>query len=303
MDDATSKSQWMTGRTFGTRIVVLSYVLALAAALATLEAMADSDPVMATLWADVVATIVVFAFSFAFRNSSFYDAYWSVGPMVIAVYWALMPAAAVGAESPWLRQLLVVGCVWLWGARLTFNWWRGWTGLAHEDWRYVDLQEKCGSLYWPVSFSGIHMFPTLIVFAGCMPLLPALNTGSAPIGWLDFVALAVTVGAVWIEARADVELRRFRTSDPPAGAVLNTGLWRLSRHPNYFGEMAFWWGLGLFGLAAAPGTWWVFAGALAITLMFQVVSLPMIETRMLSRRPSYAEVIQSTRKVLPLPRN
>ena len=82
---------------------------------------------------------------------------------------------------------------------------------------------------------------------------------------------------------------RFRSAGPAPGEFLKTGVWSWSRHPNYLGEMGFWWGLWLFGVAAAPAFWWTVVGPLGITLMFVFVSLPMIETRMKERRPAYAE--------------
>jgi len=281
--------------------IVAAYVAALAVAVATAVSVPAQSPLWIALWADLAATVAVFAFSRAFRNSSFYDAYWSVAPIAIALYW--IAAADADADAPAARQGLVALVVVAWGVRLTWNWARGWGGLDHEDWRYVDLQRTTGRLYWLVSFGGIHVAPTLWVFLGCLPLYPALVTGTAPPGVLDLLALLVAGGAVWIEFQADQELHRFRT-DPARTPtdVLDTGLWSLSRHPNYFGEMGFWWGLWLFGLAADPAWWWSGVGALAITLMFRFVSLPMIETRMLERRGAAFRAYQArTPLVVPWP--
>jgi steroid 5-alpha reductase family enzyme len=143
------------------------------------------------------------------------------------------------------------------------------------------------------------MLPTLIVFLGCLPLYPALAVGREPVGGLDIAAFVVTLGAIWLEARADKQLKRFRDSSPPREEFLRGGLWAWSRHPNYLGEMGFWWGLGLFGLAANPDWWWTLAGPLAITLLFRFVSLPMIETRMRERRPAWAAWAERTSLVLP----
>ena len=87
-----------------------------------------------------------------------------------------------------------------------------------------------------------------------------------------------------------------------AQQFLQTGLWRGSRHPNYLGEMGFWWGLWLFAMAANPAYWWTGIGALCITLMFRFVSLPLIETRMNARRPGYAAFAERSSLVLPWPR-
>jgi steroid 5-alpha reductase family enzyme len=247
-------------------------------------------------WADVAATVAVFAASLAFRNSSFYDPYWSVAPLAIALYWAQRPEFP--GVNP-IRAAVVIALVALWGARLTWNWLRGWQGLHHEDWRYLSIKEKSGAFYWLVSFAGIHMMPTLWVFLGLLPVYVATAAGREPFGYLDLVASAVTLGAIALEARADRQLKRFRDASPGAQEFLREGLWRWSRHPNYFGEMGFWWGLWLFALAANPSWWWTVVGPLSITAMFRFVSLPMIETRMLERRPGWAEWARQSSLVVP----
>lgn len=294
---ALDTARMLAGRAGGTRMVVLAYAVALAVAVLTGLWLEDRHPVAVAASADVAATLVVFAFSYAFRNSSFYDPYWSVVPPVIAVYWAVGPGSVVGEPA---RQLLVFALVAAWGARLTWNWWRGWTGLHHEDWRYRDLQEKTGRAYWLVSLLGIHLFPTVQVFLGCLALYPAAVSGR-PLGALDALAAVVTGGAIALEALADRQLHRFRRSRPAPDAVLESGVWAWSRHPNYLGEIGFWWGLWLFALAADPAWWWTAVGPLAITVMFWLVSLPMIETRMLERRPGYADVQRRVPILLPRP--
>ena len=277
--------------------IAVAYATALAVALATGAWLDLASPLWTAFWADLAATLVVFGFSLAFRNSSFYDAYWSVAPIAIAAYWL----GVASPEVPPLRQGVVAALVLAWGVRLTANWARGWQGLHHEDWRYVDLQRKTGRAYWLVSFSGLHVIPTLWVFGGCLALYPALAVGTRAAGALDFLAVLVTGTAIWLEYEADNELRRFRTAPGRRSEdVLDTGLWALSRHPNYLGEMGFWWGLWLFGLAADPGWWWTVVGPLSITLMFRFASLPMIETRMLERRPErFAAYQQRTPMVIP----
>jgi steroid 5-alpha reductase family enzyme len=267
-------------------LVVLAYVVAGAAALAVYRRLAGAHPLEAAAAADFAATVVVFAFSYFFDNSSFYDPYWSVAPPLIGLYWAGLP---LGAGASVARQAMVLALVTAWAVRLTYNWLRGWTGLHHEDWRYVDMRAQSGRAYWVVSFLGIHLVPTIIVFLGCLSLYPALSTGTHAVGWLDLLAFVVTAAAILIETTADQQLRRFRATAPAPGSTLASGLWAYSRHPNYFGEALFWWGLFFFGVAADPATWWwTIAGPLAVTLMFLFISIPMIDRRMLARRPDYA---------------
>jgi len=277
-----------------TLLVVLAYAAALALALIAGRAMSDSHPLAVALVADSAATIAIFAFSMAFDNSSFYDAYWSVVPLPIAWYWSL---GATDANPT--RQALVLFALASWGARLTWNWYRQWHGLEHEDWRYVDIRTKTGKA-WPLaSLAGVHFFPTLIVFAGLLPVYSAM-VSTAPLGLLDLVAFGIAVGATVIEALSDQQLRSYLDKRRSHEEILATGLWKYSRHPNYFGENSFWWGLALFGLAADPH-WWSVAGAVAMTAMFWFVSIPLLDERSAARRPGYREHMKRVSALVPMP--
>jgi steroid 5-alpha reductase family enzyme len=251
--------------------------------------------VLTAALADLAATAVVFAFSLGLDNSSVYDPYWSVAPFPVGLYWMVRFSAGM---TP--RQAVLLALVLFWAVRLTINWLRRWRGLADEDWRYADFR-RLGPAYWPVSFLGFHMFPTILVFLGCLSLVPALSGGSRAVGVLDLLALAVTVAAIGIESTADKQLRRFLASSRTPGQILDTGLWVLSRHPNYFGEVLFWWGLYLFGLAANPAWWWTIIGPIAITGLFLGVSVPMMDRRMLARHPGYAAHMGIRSALVPLP--
>lgn len=276
-------------RTWSFVIVVLAYAVALCVAIGAM-AVVEGDLWLRLLVADLAATAVVFASSVACNNSSMYDAYWSVAPMVIVV--GLGPSTA--------RGYVVTALVLAWGARLTWNWARGWRGLAHEDWRYVEIRAKTGRAYWPVSLVGIHVMPTMWVYLGSLSLIPALGS-PAPLGALDVVGLVVTAGAIALETMADEQLRRFRRDDAQAGAILASGVWRWSRHPNYLGEILFWWGLFAFSLAADPGGWWRIIGALGISILFVAISIPLLDRRSVARRPGYREHIARVPGLVPRP--
>jgi steroid 5-alpha reductase family enzyme len=297
--EANTVAAWRHNKPLGLFIVLISYVLCTAAGIWAVRASGVTELFWQFAVADAVATAVIFAFSMVFRNSSFYDPYWSVKPMVVVVW--LSAFAPEGALADPLRVRLVTTLMLLYGARLTWNWMRGWSGLDHEDWRYVDLANKTGA-FWPlVSFSGVHFFPTVLVYLGCLPLFDALLHGAdVPFGLLDLLAGLVLLGGITLEALADHQLRRFRLSKPPREKILETGLWRYSRHPNYFGEMLVWWGAALFGMTVAV-EWYTFAGALAISLLFVFISTPMIDKRMLARRPGYAERMKRVSGILPWP--
>jgi steroid 5-alpha reductase family enzyme len=274
-------------------------VLALLAAVLSGRLLRGGHLLSVTFVADLVATLVVFLFSMIFDNSSVYDPYWSVAPPLIALYW--LAAGGAAGRLP-TRTLLAFALVLLWASRLTFNWARRWSGMEEEDWRYRAFRERYKSLYWPVSFFGIHLFPTLIVFLGCLSLYPVmiLSSGSPrPFGVLDVIAAVVTVCAIVLETTADRQLHAFRQSSPGPGQVMNTGLWARCRHPNYLGEVTFWWGLYLFCLAADPTFWWFVAGPAAITALFFGISVPMMDRHMLGRKGEYEEYMQRVPALLP----
>ena len=276
--------------------VCVAYAAALLAALATGSALHGRSPILVAALADVAATAVVFVFSVRHDNSSIYDPYWSLAPIPIAAYWA-----SSAPTGPGIRAIVVLILVAVWGIRLTANWVARWRGLGDEDFRYAEIRARTGRLYWPASLLSIHFLPTAWVFLGLLAVWPALASEGGPPGLLDAVALAVTAGGIAIEAISDQQLRRFLRSRRDPSAILETGLWRLSRHPNYFGEIIFWWGLWLFGLAADPAWAWTVIGPVSITLLFALVSIPWMDRRMLSRHPAWA-VRMSTSALVPWPR-
>ena len=275
--------------------ITLAYIVTLSIAWGALEVL-DQSPLWNMFWADIAATVAIFVFSRLYKNSSFYDAYWSVIPPLIALYWA-MTATAQGVDMT--RAWLVVILVWLWGIRLTANWATFWPGLEHEDWRYEPIKTNAGKWNALADFSAIHLFPTVIVFAACIPIYAAVAMDAQPLNWLDYLAATATLLAIFIELVSDIQLHRFLTHRKP-GEIMKTGLWAFSRHPNYFGEWLFWAGLALFGLAAVPSAWWwVLPGAIAMLAMFLLASIPMIDKRSLARRPEYATHMQQVSGFMP----
>lgn len=274
-------------------VVSTGYVLAVIVAAATVLLL-ERHPLLEVLIADLLATGVIFLWSVATRNSSCYDPYWSVAPPVIGLWFV-----AIG-EGDGVRQLLVMGVVLFWSLRLTGNWVYGWQGLSDEDWRYRNLAAAAGKLWWPLSLVGIHLFPTLVVYLGCLPLYPALAVGAYPLGALDAIALLLAGGSIVLELQADRELHRFRSSRKDRRRVLTSGVWAWCRHPNYLGEIGFWLGLFLFGVAAHggiyPGTW---SGPLAMLGLFILVSIPMIERKLAADKPDYAAYRRRTRMLVP----
>jgi len=280
-------------------LVLSAYLFAVGTAAITLALPIVSDwhPLMQILLADVVATIAVFAFSVFTGNSSVYDPYWSVAPVFIAGWFIY-----IAQDANTARQVIVTLVVLLWAVRLTGNWLFGWRGLGHEDWRYVNLRQQAGALWWPLSLAGIHLFPTLIVFIGCISLYPVLVTGNQPLGWIDAGAALVGLLSVLLEYVADARLHRFRAERATSSELLTDGVWRWCRHPNYLGEIGFWMSLFLFAAAAGGGYLMLAAaGPAAMIALFTGVSIPMIEKKLLQDKPGYADYQARSFALLPIP--
>ena len=282
-------------------VVIACYLVAGAAALLTAVLLRHHHPITVAFVADLVATVVIFGLSVVLANASLYDPYWSVAPPIIAIAWAFSAPDGLG-DSARARQIVVIALVVAWAIRLTGNWGIGWHGFTQEDWRYVMLRENThGRLpWWLVNFVGIQLVPTLVVFAGMLPLWPALGAPTHSFNVLDVAAVVVTVAAVVVETLADNQMRAFTRNPANRGRTIDVGLWSRSRHPNYLGEIGMWCGMFLFGLAADPTWWWTVVGPVVMVLLFETASIPMMEDRSLQRRPEYADYQRRVPRLLPV---
>lgn len=243
------------------------------------------------LIADVLATVTCFIFSLIFKNASVYDPYWSVQPAVI-----LTPFLLTSSLTP--LRILLFAVITIWAVRLTANWAYTFRSLTHQDWRYTMLKEKTGVFYPIINFIGIHMVPTLIVYACTLPAVyvfvydASINAGS-------IVFAAVSLLSIILQGYSDVLMHKHRKVK--VGGFIHTGPWKYSRHPNYLGEIGMWWGVGLSVICAMPNMWYLALGALLNTALFLAVSIPMADGRQ-SRKEGFSEYKRKTRALLPIPK-
>jgi steroid 5-alpha reductase family enzyme len=274
-------------------IILIIYILAIGTGYVLLEILPFSSMIN-MLMADIGATILVFIFSVLLKNSSVYDPYWSVIPPFIAVYLTF-----IHPEGNTLRQYVILGLILIWAIRLTANWARGWSGLDHEDWRYQKIASDTGRFYWPVSFIGIHLMPTLFVFAGCLPLWFTLES-QVSFNLLDLLATLITLLAILVEWIADEQLKNFKKGSS-GKAFMDGGLWSMMRHPNYLGEILFWTGLFLFVVSSnSLAGWWTGAGFVSMIILFNFISIPLMEKRNLENRSGYDKYMQEVNALLPI---
>ena len=240
----------------------------------------------------IFLALFVFMFSFRFGNASMYDPFWSVIPTFILGYW-WVTSMAIPNYLVWVVTTMIV---FTWSIRLTFNWARSWQGMHQQDWRYLKLQDSSGKWYMMVNFVGIHMFPTLLVWVACIPIAYIFTSNEA-FTWLNYVGVGVAIIGILLESIADKQLARFRTTAKP-DEVLSVGVWSKIRHPNYLGEILFWWGLYVMSINTFT-PWYISAGAVGITLLFVFVSIPMMDKHLLQTRPVYAGYMLKVGALMP----
>ena len=276
-------------------IVVMAYLLAILGGWISMHFYAAQELWIKIAIGDFVATVIIFICSMIVKNSSMYDPYWSVLPIIILGYILIVDALPFQHVRVILLSIIVV----YWGLRLTANWLKTWPGLMHEDWRYAKLASDTGVFYWPVSFLGIHLFPTVLVFLGCLPFIPIVAS-DASLGWTDFLGFFISIAAIEIERRADNQLRTFKSdTNPSRGTVCDIGLWKYSRHPNYFGEIMFWFGIFIMGYGLNISENLIYGiGFLSMVILFIFVSIPMMEKRQILKE-GYATYRQQVSMLVP----
>ena len=161
------------------------------------------------------------------------------------------------------------------------------------------LKEKTGVFYPVINFLGIHMVPTLVVYACTLPAVYVVMNPLHAWNYLSIPFLCISILAVIIQGVSDIQMHQYRKHRTTP--FIRTGLWKHSRHPNYLGELLMWWGVGLATVSAYPNAWYLLLGATLNTLLFFCVSIPMADGRQ-SAKPGFSTYKAKTRMLLPIPK-
>ncbi|MEE9372112.1 MAG: DUF1295 domain-containing protein [Saprospiraceae bacterium] len=278
-------------------LVLMAYVLAYMAAELTFLQFGHLGDIYGILVANIAATFVIYFLGLFVQNASLYDPYWSVVPVGLAVYWWSIS----DYDMTDMRKILLMIVLLYWSVRLTFNWVRGWAGFIQEDWRYEMLRDANGKWYPFVNLGGIHLIPTLLVFLGMIPTYFVLYQSNNPLNEIDYLAFLIGIIAVTIELIADEQMKEFNSNPTNHGKIMKSGLWKYSRHPNYFGEILFWVSMFLFAYAAGHQYLWTIVGVGSMLILFLFGSIPMMDKRSKIRRPGFKEYVRKTSKLIFLP--
>lgn len=243
---------------------------------------------------DVIATFSIYLFSLVIKNSSLYDAYWSLTPWVMLTYLIVLNYNNLN-----IYHYMVYGVFSFWSFRLTLNWIITFENRNWIDWRYQDLKAKSNKYTWQfINFCGIMLMPTLLVFVAFIPLIYAININ---LDAFSLIGSFIILIGTFLELFSDYYMHKFLRSKYH-NEVINTGLWKYSRHPNYLGEILIRIGVYLALLLSAYEYWYLFVGSLLIILLFNFISIPLAEKRQLSKRSNYKEYQLETSRLLILPK-
>ncbi len=279
-------------------IVLFAYSLAFIAAIIvffTLKSFfPDLDVLLITFISDVLATLIIWGLGIVYKNASLYDPYWSVAPVVIILCWL----AALKKFHIAPADLLFLIAISIWAIRLTLNWALRWEGLAHQDWRYTMLKRNSPRLWFFTNLFGINLIPTFVVFAALIPVYFGTISKDS-VNFLTVFGFIICIAAVILQFVSDRQMDLFRRNNLSSTQHIDSGLWRCSRHPNYFAEITFWWGLWLMQLSLAFQMWFTVAGPIIVTLLFLFISIPMMEKHITASRPEYFEYKKRVSMLVP----
>lgn len=240
----------------------------------------------------VALAVGMWLLSVKLRDVSIVDSAWSI----FFLLFALVFAWRLGDRSP--ATLAMLALVAAWALRLSI--YITWRNHGHgEDRRYQAIRARNQPNFEFKSLYLVFLLQAVLAFVIAMPLLPALN-GANDANLVTWLGMAVAAFGLLFETVGDAQMAQFKADPASAGQVMDRGLWRYTRHPNYFGESVFWWGVWI-ASASLGGAWTVFSPLLMTFLLLRVSGVPLLEADLKQRRPAYAEYLRTTSSFVPWP--
>lgn len=243
----------------------------------------------------VVLMVVTWLISVVIKDASIVDIIWGFGFVLVA--WASFVTGDGYDARKWLITLLASA----WGLRLSIYLFIRNHGKG-EDYRYRAMRKRWGPRFPVISLVTVYGLQGLLMFVISMPLQVAQLSGMPDhLTVLDYAGAAIWLVGFAFESIGDLQLARFKADPANAGKVMNRGLWRYTRHPNYFGDAVLWWGLFVIALARWENALVVFSPIAMTILLTRVSGVPLLEASLKRRREGYAEYVASTSSFIPLP--
>jgi len=232
--------------------------------------------------------------SLVVKNASIVDVAWGLG--FVAVAW--MVAARVDGNAD--RQFLIVAMTTLWGVRLAVFLFLRNRG-AGEDYRYRAMRKRWGSRFPLASLGTVFLLQGVLMWIVSLPVQLGQVEQSPDVGVVAWIGVVLWAVGLFFEAVGDLQLAEFKRDPANEGLVMDRGLWRYTRHPNYFGDACVWWGIALVAAETTVGRWGLIGAVVMTVLLRKVSGVPLLEKSLVKRRQGYDEYIAKTSPFIPRP--
>jgi len=236
---------------------------------------------------------ILWLISVFIKNVSIVDIFWGMGFLFINIYYFL------ASDEFYTRKIILLVLVTLWALRLSI--YLAWRNIGKgEDYRYQEFRKKYGEeRYWWVSFFQVFLLQGILIVLVSLPLLATnFETQNDYLNLFDYLAILFWVIGFIFESAGDYQLSKFKMNPNNKGKVLNTGLWKYTRHPNYFGDTMVWWAYAIFSIVSQ--NYWSFIGSIIMTLLIVKVSgVALLEKSLKDKKLEYLEYIRKTNSFFP----
>lgn len=261
-----------------------------------------SSPLHRLYIIDFSVTCILFLIgNFVFLSNNIYDLHWPLIPVIFSIYFHLINNS-VNFLS--LKHLLLICLICFWSFHLIWQTISSSNNIQHEDWRYQKMRQQYKDYFLIFAFFALHLLPMFVVLIGSSSIYYIYDNTqmNSNLTIIDLSFLSLIFLAILLENLADKQLREFRSYKQKYKqqrfSVLSNGLWKYSRHPNYLGEILFWWFLFFYGYYSNAPLWYI-TSPLIITFMMIFGSIPMIEERLYRKYPDYKFIQQRISRLIP----
>ena len=241
-----------------------------------------------------VVMVATWIISLVIKNASIVDIVWGAGFAITS--WVL--ALTVDGNSG--RQILLAIMVGLWGMRLAL--YLAKRNLGHgEDWRYKAMRKKKGKNFGIISLVTVFGLQGTLMWVVSLPVILGNSDETPGVGPIAVMGIMLWAVGLMFEAVGDFQLARFKKDPANATKVMDTGLWSLTRHPNYFGDALLWWGIGIVGAETGSGIFGFIGPVVMTFFLLKISGVPMLERSLSRRREGYADYVARTSGFIPRP--
>lgn len=256
--------------------------------------MTAGSALLAAAIAIAALMLITWLISVAIRDASIVDIIWGFGFVVVA--WAVRLQGDTNTGRQWLLVILVT----IWGLRLAaYLFWRN-VG-EEEDYRYRAMRRRWGPRFPIISLVTVYLLQGVLMWVVSLGVQLGQVDDTPDVGWLGYLGVAVWIVGFGFESVGDLQLARFKSDPANEGKVMDRGLWRYTRHPNYFGDCVAWWGIALVAAETGIGAWGILGAVVMTILLLRISGVALLERGLKKRKPDYAAYVARTSAFVPMP--